>query len=198
MLILLSGEEFLLIFLFEAFDNDPLSRQYQDVGLDGLANNDELLFFEDNYIDLLESAYGTNSPAYQNAINDPSGDDFHYFRGTDFDNASTDILARYKRFNNTDGNSVTSEQSIESYPTAASSQPNTEDINRDHTLSETESYFQYKLNLFPGMGIGDSYISDVLETTVKTENGNNRNIKWYQFRVPVYLPDNVISMYSGF
>ena len=184
--------------IVEAFDNDPLSRQYQDVGLDGLANNDELLFFEDNYIDLLESAYGTNSPAYQNAINDPSGDDFHYFRGTDFDNASTDILARYKRFNNTDGNSVTSEQSIESYPTAASSQPNTEDINRDHTLSETESYFQYKLNLFPGMGIGDSYISDVLETTVKTENGNNRNIKWYQFRVPVYLPDNVIGGIQDF
>ena len=184
--------------IVEAFDNDPLSREYQDIGLDGLANSDEALFFKDNYIDLIENAYGINSPAYQNAINDPSADDFHYFRGTDFDNISTDILSRYKKFNNTDGNSVTSEQSVESYPTAASSQPNSEDINRDHTLSETESYFQYKVRLFPGMNVGDSYISDVLETSVKTENGSNRNIKWYQFRVPVYLPDNVIGGIQDF
>ena len=40
-------------------------------------------------------------------IDDPSGDDFHYFRGTDFDNASTQILDRYKDYNNTDGNSST-------------------------------------------------------------------------------------------
>ena len=38
---------------------------------------------------------------------------------------------------------------LRSYPTSASSQPNTEDINRDNTLSETESYFQYKVRLFP-------------------------------------------------
>ena len=184
--------------IVEAFDNDPLSREFQDIGLDGLANNDEVLFYKENYIDLIENAYGSTSPAYQNAINDPSADDFHYFRGTDFDNASTDILSRYKKFNNTDGNSATSEQSVESYPTAASSQPNSEDINRDHTLSETESYFQYKVRLFPGMNVGDSYISDILETSVKTENGSNRNIKWYQFRVPVYLPDNVVGGIQDF
>ena len=85
-----------------------------------------------------------------------------------------------------DGNSVTTENSPESYPTAASSQPNTEDLNGDHTLSETESYFQYKVRLDPDeMIIGQNYISDVLETSVKTENGANRNIKWYQFRIPV-------------
>ena len=30
------------------------------------------------------------------------------------------------------------------------------------------------------MDVGDSYISDVLETSVKTENGSQRNIKWYR------------------
>ena len=30
-----------------AFDNDPESRQYQDVGLDGLRNQDEQTFFSD-------------------------------------------------------------------------------------------------------------------------------------------------------
>ena len=180
--------------IVEAFDNDPTSRAYQDVGLDGLKNTDEKLFFDSVYIQQLDPS----SIAYQNAIKDPSADDFHYFRGTDFDNQSTSILNRYKNFNNTDGNSVTTENSPESYPTAATSQPNTEDLNRDYTLSETESYYQYKIRLFPEMQVGDSYISDVLSTTVKTENGSTRNIKWYQFRVPVYQPDKVIGGISDF
>ena len=38
-----------------------------------------------------------------------------------FDSKSTSILDRYKNFNNTEGNSVTTDNSPESYPTAASS-----------------------------------------------------------------------------
>ena len=144
----------------------------------------------------LENLYGSSSQAYLKANNDPSADDFHYFRGTDFDNNATTILERYKDFNNTEGNSVTSENSPESYPTAASTQPDSEDLNRDYTLSETESYFQYKLRLFPNMQIGDSYVSDILENTVKTENGSSRKIKWYQFRVPVYQPQKVVGGYK--
>ena len=184
--------------IVDAFDNDPTSRQFQDVGLDGLRDSDERLFFDSVYLNRIENIYGSTSQAYINAFADPSADNFHYFRGSDFDNQSTSILNRYKKFNNTEGNSVTTENSPESYPTAASSQPNTEDLNRDYTLSETESYFQYKLSLFPGMQVGDSYISDMFETTVKTENGASRNIKWYQFRVPVYQPDAVIGGINDF
>ena len=184
--------------IVDAFDNDPSSREYQDVGLDGLNNDDELLFFDSIYLQPLANIYGETSPVYLQALDDPSADDFHYFRGTDFDNQGALILDRYKDFNNTDGNSVTTENSPESYPTAATSLPNTEDLNQDYTLSETESYFQYKVRLFPNMGIGDSYISDVLSTTVKTENGSTRDIKWYQFRVPVYQPDKVVGSISDF
>ena len=186
--------------IVEAFDNDPTSREYQDVGLDGLRTVDEKLFFDSVYIQPLLSAYGTTSSAYENAINDPSADNFHYFRGaSDFDIEETPILDRYKNFNNMDGNSVTTENSPESYPTAASSQPNTEDLNGDHTLSETESYFQYKIRLSPEeMNVGNNYISDILNTTVKTENGATRNITWYQFRVPVYQPDKVLGSIRDF
>ena len=175
--------------IVNAFDNDPTSRAFQDVGLDGLNTEDEKLFFDSVYINPLLSSYGSTSKAYQNAISDPSADDFHYFRGSDFDNQSTTILNRYKDFNNMDGNSVTTENSPENYPTAATSQPNSEDLNGDQTLSETESYFQYKIRLDPQqMVVGQNYISDILQTNVKTENGSNRNIKWYQFRVPIYQP----------
>jgi cell surface protein SprA len=185
--------------IVEAFDNNPTSRLFQDVGLDGLKNSDEKLFFDQTYIQELETAYGSTSVVYENATNDPSADDFHYFRGSDYDSKSTLILDRYKNFNNTDGNSKTTENSTESYPTAATSQPNTEDLNRDNTLSETESYYQYKVRLQPDeMLVGSNYISDVLTTNVKTENGQYRDIKWYQFRVPIYQPDNVIGNIRDF
>ena len=187
--------------IVEAFDNDPSSRQFQDVGMDGLRNADEKLFFGSVYIQQISDnpALTASSIAYQNAVKDPSADNFHYFRGSDFDSKSELILDRYKNFNNTDGNSVTTENSPESYPTAATSQPNTEDLNKDHTLSETESYFQYKIRLSPTDTIvGQNYISDVLRTSVKTENGETRHIKWYQFRVPVYQPDNVIGSIRDF
>ena len=182
--------------IVEAFDNDPASREFQDVGMDGLRNVDEKLFFDSIYIQQIAPVL--TSTAYQNIVNDPSADDFHYFRGSDFDSRSESILNRYKDFNNTEGNSVTTENSPESYPTAATSRPNTEDLNNDNTLSETESYFQYKIRLFPEMDIGDSYITDVLETTAKTENGQSRQIKWYQFRVPIYQPDNVVGSIRDF
>mgnify|MGYP002700794701 FL=1 len=67
--------------IVEAFDNDPSSREFQDVGMDGLRNADEKLFFDSVYIQQLAVAYGTNSTAYKNALEDPSADDFHYFRG---------------------------------------------------------------------------------------------------------------------
>ena len=37
----------------------------------------------------------------------------------------------------------------ESYPTSGTTLPDMEDINRDNTLSETESYYQYHVSLRP-------------------------------------------------
>ena len=99
--------------IVEAFDNNSTSRVYQDVGLDGLRNADEKLFFDSVYIQPLLSAYGPTSSVYTNAIEDPSADNFHYFRGSDFDSQSTSILDRYKDFNNMEGNSVTTQNSAE-------------------------------------------------------------------------------------
>ena len=45
--------------------------------------------------------------AYQLALNDPSSDNYHYFRGTDYDDLGYNILQRYKYYKNSDGNSPT-------------------------------------------------------------------------------------------
>lgn len=185
--------------LVNSFDNDPTSRQYQDVGLDGLGDADEQNFFQNDYINKVAAAFGTASQAYANAIADPSSDNFHYFRGSDYDAAEVDILTRYKMYNGLDGNSPTSEQSPETYPTSATTLPNVEDINRDNTLSEAERYFQYVIDLQPSkMNVGENYISDIYEATVKLENNTTTDVKWYQFKIPVKDPDQIIGNIQDF
>jgi cell surface protein SprA len=183
--------------LVNAFDNDPNSRKYQDIGLDGLLDSDEKTFFT-SYLDSTKNIL--NPAIYTKFEEDPSNDNFHYFRGNDYDANKTSILERYKKYNGTDGNSPTASQSQESYPTTGSTLPDVEDINHDNTLNETESYYQYKVNLDPtSMEIGQNpYIVDKVTRTIKLENGEYSTIKWYQFKVPIRSPDKVVGSIRDF
>lgn len=172
--------------LTNTFAVEPSSRAYQDVGLDGLRDVDEVQFFEEEYLQKIADLYTTSSQAYTEAVADPSGDNYHYFLGDDYDAEQLGILERYSRFSAPDGNSALPDPT----PIMSSTLPNTEDINFDNTLNESESYYQYEISLFPGMDVGDSYIVDVQEATAKTLQGD-RPIKWYQFKIPVHQPDNV-------
>jgi cell surface protein SprA len=172
-----------------AFDNDLTSRQFQDVGLDGLSVEQERVFFKDQFLDVIESLFGTSSMAYQMAFADPSSDLYHYYRGSNLDAEELSILDRYKRYNGMERNSPTSEQSPEPYPTAATNFPNTEDINRDGTLNEAERYFQYRVSLRPeDMVPGQNYITDVMEASVRLANNQVETIRWYQFKIPLRDP----------
>ncbi len=176
-----------------AFDNDLNSRQYQDVGYDGLNDADEISFFDTTYVQKVRAAFGPTSQAYSNASSDPSADDFHYFRGADFDNADVKILDRYKAFNGPEGNSTT--------PTElGTTLPNVEDINNDNTLSQEEKYYQYHIDLKPEkMVVGENYIADMYEATgVPLANGGTTNCKWYQFKIPVRNPEKVVGQINGF
>ena len=150
--------------MVNSFDNNPASREFQDVGYDGLRTDDERTFFDTTYIQKIVNLYSTASQAYSNATTDPSADNYHYFRGSDFDQNPlyANVAERYKKYNGPDGNSPTSDQSSESYPTNATTMPNVEDINADNTLSESENYYQYYIDLKPGkMEVGQNYITDV-------------------------------------
>ncbi|MDZ7740103.1 MAG: cell surface protein SprA [Bacteroidales bacterium] len=166
-----------------AFDNEPEARRFQDVGLDGLSNDDESTFFSD-YISQLESLVSQDVLA--EVKDDPSNDDFHYFRGSDYDIQQLGILERYKQYNGMDGNSPTSEMSSEPYPTSGSTMPDMEDINRDNTVNETENYYQYRVSLRPeDMEVGENYIVDEIEYTATFANGEQSTVKWYQFKIPI-------------
>jgi cell surface protein SprA len=188
--------------LVDAFDNDPASRPFQDVGYDGLSTENELSFFDQTYVQQVAQAFGTGSVAYQVAISDPSTDNYHYFRGSDYDvdPLYSSVLERYKKFNGTEGNSPTTQDSPEPYSTSATTLPNIEDINKDNTLSETERYYQYVVDLSPEkMRQGQNYITDVYEATdIQLADGTRGRVKWYQFKIPIRTPDKVIGSIQDF
>ena len=188
--------------LVSAFDNNPNSRKFQDVGYDGLNDDDERSFYDTSFVSKVLQKYGAASDAYQSVYNDPSGDNYHYFRGNDYDNNEKykSIILRYMNFNGPDGNSPTSSQSDEAYPTLATTLPNTEDINNDNTLSEAERYYQYKIEIKPDkMNIGENFITDVQHRNgVVLPNGQKTSVTWYQFKVPIHKPDKVVGNIQDF
>ncbi|MCF8346334.1 MAG: cell surface protein SprA, partial [Bacteroidales bacterium] len=176
--------------LVNAFDSDPATRRYQDVGLDGLDNEDERSFFSGDFLQAVEDRFNSgllSEAAYNRLLDDPSSDDFHYYRGSDYDVQQLNILDRYKQFNNVEGNSPSDLENEESYPTSGTTLPDLEDINRDNTLSEAENYYEYRVDMSPGeLAVGRNYIVDKVEDDVEYENGKTDKVTWYQFRVPIY------------
>ena len=170
--------------LVYAFDNNAGSREKQDVGLNGLNSAQEAEFAP--YKSYLESIRGrVRQEVYDSIAADPAGDDYHYFRGSDYDARELGIIERYKYFNNTEGNSPASSDN-QSYNSAAKTTPDIEDVNQDFTMDEYENYFQYRISLRPeDMQVGCNYISDKRTVSTKLRNGNTETVDWYKFRIPI-------------
>ncbi len=169
----------------QAFSNNENDRPFQDVGLDGLNDEGEKTKRAD-YLNSIRTNFGIASPLYQRANADPSNDNYKWYRDQAYDAAGTGILGRYKSFNNQQGNSPVANASTSQFSPAATLYPDNEDLNRDNTLNETEEYYQYAIDLKPGMDIGNTkYITDRQNITVRYANDSTGVEKWYLFRVPI-------------
>ncbi|PST84647.1 cell surface protein SprA [Pedobacter yulinensis] len=182
----------------QAFDNDPDARRAQDVGLDGLNNQTELTKFANP---LAQIRAQLNPGAAQSLDNDPSSDDFVYYRGPALDQVNANILQRYEKYNGTEGNSKTPQQAQQDLGVdnaAATALPDGEDVNRDNNMTQSDEYFQYKVSLVPNMSVGDGYVTDKLVTRVQTPDGQNKQVTWYQFRVPLAQYDQKVGNIQDF
>ena len=168
-----------------AFATSKGSRALQDVGFNGLTDEEEQKW--ESYQDFLREVQGKVNPAVWDSIwADPAGDDYHYFRGSDYDRMEASILRRYKYINNPQGNSPDNDSRTESYDTSYKSTPDVEDINQDYTLNEYEKYFQYRISIRPeDLEIGRNYIVDKRSDTKKLRNNKTETVNWYQFRIPL-------------
>ncbi len=188
-----------------SFDNNNGARKAQDVGLDGLPNDDEFVF--PTYSEYLEGLTRRLSPETIermqtdrfSPLNDPAGDNYHFYRGYDYDEQRLGILERYKRYNGVEGNSLSPEDADDPLYQSSRSVPDVEDINQDNTLNEYERYFQYKVSIRPeDLVVGKNYITDKRVTIVPTRDGTNPEVEWYQFKIPLSDYERAVGSISDF
>ena len=188
-----------------SFDNNNGARVAQDVGLDGLPNNDEFAF--PTYSQYVEEVSRRVSPETLqrmqtdafSPLNDPAGDNYHFYRGYDYDEQHLSILERYKRYNGVEGNSLSPEDAADPLYQSSRSVPDVEDINQDNTLNEYERYFQYRVSIRPeDLEVGRNYITDKRVTVVPTRDGNNQEVEWYQFKIPLSDYERVVGSINDF
>ncbi len=183
--------------LVTAFNSGSNARDNQDVGLDGLDDEMERSFIPFNtfetksYLERISEQHGEGSTAFVKANKDPSADNYHFFYGSDYDSQEKPILERYKKYNGLDGNSPMNDDSQSSYTQL----PDVEDINSDYTLSESESYYQYRISMDPDslQEVGSNFITSIIENA-----GPNNDTRWIQFKVPIRDFENKIGTIPDF
>jgi cell surface protein SprA len=188
-----------------AFDTATGARTAQDVGLDGLSNSDE--FNHTSYSEYLEKLRQRLSPSrieeMQNdafsPFNDPAGDNYHFYRGYDFDQQRLSIHERYKHYNGVEGNSLSPDDADDALYQASRAVPDVEDINQDNTLNEYERYFQYKVSIRPeDLVVGHNYIADKQTSLQRTVDGKDLEVEWIQFKIPLSDYERVVGSISDF
>ncbi|MCB0685002.1 MAG: cell surface protein SprA [Saprospiraceae bacterium] len=156
--------------LTSSFSIDPAEREDQDLGYDGLNDDQERDFFQD----YLQSIDGLINDAKQRIIDDPANDNFQHYR--DYDQ-NVRVFERYSKFNNVQGNSRASDgatlQSSTNYP-------DKEDLNDDNTLVETEDYYEYEIPIEYD-GFGGLAINEFITDTIRAQQTGQI---WYRFQIP--------------
>ena len=153
-----------------AFATEGQDRTAQDLGYDGLSSGQESLKFS-----------GSTFVNPVTNITDPAIDDFVFYLSDKFTGAqATSLVQRYKYFRGPEGNSQSNSLEV------ASQTPDAEDINRDYNLDQSENYNEYVVSLDPAnLTLGNNNIVDVKTVKAKFQNGNEDDVKWYLFRIPV-------------
>ncbi|MEI6021997.1 MAG: cell surface protein SprA, partial [Bacteroidota bacterium] len=190
--------------IINAFSQNNNYRPYQDVGYDGLTDDDERIRFQTAVNDMNNLA-GISDAAKQAFLDDPSTDRYHFFRGDDYDNFQSNTIQRYSKYNNPEGNSPTEtqykSQNAAGYSTSGTTLPNIEDVNKDNTLSTVENYYQYRVSIRPGdinpSSVGTNFIVDAFDGTAQF-SGVTKTVKWYQFKIPISQFEDNIGGIEGF
>ncbi len=181
-----------------AFDNNDQARQIQDVGYDGLNNAEEKTKFAKFLTDVATIVPPT-SPAYLELNEDPANDDFHFFRGDDYDAQKLSIRNRYKKYNHAQGNSPLNNGTSQSVSYSFTNLPETEDINKDNTLNENEQYYEYRIDLKPNMKEGENFlVNKQIAKNIVLPNGKQTDETWYQFKVPIREFTNKVGSIQDF
>lgn len=185
-----------------AFDNNPAILKSQDLGLDGLNDENERLILDTGYIEKLKTNFGAASKIYNDAVKDPSNDNFVHYLEDSYTSGDADIIQRYAHYQGMEGNSNPDKFTTGKYtdmPKSSSPSPDFEDVNRDFTMNQSEDYYQYRIKIGASdLQIGKNYVADIVNNNVKLRNGKDMNIKWYQFKIPIRQFEKAVGNISDF
>ncbi|MBR9919631.1 MAG: cell surface protein SprA [Bacteroidetes bacterium] len=165
-----------------SFDANPDVRQQQDIGFDGLSDEEEEIFYSD-WLSLVQG-HVTNPDRLAEILADPSNDNYVYYNDANVYGQNDNALVRYRAFNGSEGNTPAASEDS-NVNTFGSNFPDIEDLNDDRTTNETEAYFQYRI---PIEFDGDDGIDLGSEFVVERVDVEGTNRAWYRFKVPLDLP----------
>ncbi len=171
-----------------SFDIELKDRQ--DLGLDGINNNEEIARHED-WVNRVSAEFGNNIPLVEN---DPAGDTFAYFGDQDWFMQTDNLVNKYRYFSNPEGNSpdiqnnnINIQQGINNN-VRGKFPPDSEELNGNNSLDQSENYYKYDIKIERDMMNGgilidpnNTYITDSMTVTPP----NDVKEKWYRFRIPI-------------
>jgi len=163
----------------DAFPGQNFSEQ--DLGLDGLNDNDERAKYED-YLDSLRTIGLPRSVEL-----DPAADNYVYFNNEDFNNNSgvNDVLERYKLNNNPQGNSPDVSTTARNFQ-RGNPVPDKEDLNNNRSLDSDESFYEYKIKLTrEGDSLNRADAKYIRDTKIIERPDGIPDEIWYRFRIPL-------------
>lgn len=165
----------------DGFENDEAAREKQDVGLDGLNNAAEEIYFSD-WLNEIGGVGNLSSEA--SGLPDVCNDDFKHYNHPDF--GGSPIEDRYKYFNNSQGNSpFVNNNATRSF--SGRQRPDTEDLDGDRTLNEAENYFQYRIPIRRKsvngrmIGMDDNGTGFITDEVPSSDSSRF----WYRFKIPL-------------
>ncbi|MFP9112494.1 cell surface protein SprA [Flavobacterium sp. RHBU_3] len=158
--------------LIYAFDTDTSNRTLQDVGLDGLNDNEEATKFPDFA-----------------GFADPAADNYQYYLSV-----SGGIIDRYKNYNGLEGNSPVD---VSNTSRGSTTYPDTEDINKDNTMNTIDAYYKYEIPVGPNAIPGVGYVVDARYNASQAMEQGTTPRRWLLYKIPVKnMTDSVNSLNS--
>ena len=91
-------------------------------------------------------------------------------------------LTGTKNYNGTDGNSPVDVGDLNRGNTT---QPDTEDINRDNTMNTIDAYYRYVIPIVPNAQQGQGYVVDARNVVSDMANGQQAHGRWLLYKIPV-------------
>ena len=150
-----------------ALENIPV----QDIGFDGMDDNDERIKFE---------SWVNRYPDIKGIINeDPSGDNFVFYNDEKLN--GLDMVTRMADFCGPEGNTPEESNFENDRFYRGSRTPDSEDLNNDRSLNQGEAFYEYRIKVKNLNGEIDTLNSQYYKQYKQV----NEREKWYRFVVPL-------------